>query len=111
MASDKVKVFNDLNFDEEVVKAGQPVLVDFTAAWCGPCKRLAPIIDELAEELEGRVIIGKLDVDESPMTTAKYGVRSMPTLMVFKSGEQAGQHIGLASKAKLLGLLQEASAV
>lgn len=105
MASENVKVFNDLNFDSEVLKAQGPVLVDFTATWCGPCRRLAPIVEELAGELAGRVTVGKLDIDESQLTAQKFGVRSVPTVMVFKDGARVGQQVGLASKAKLLELL------
>jgi thioredoxin 1 len=105
MASEKVHVFNDLNFDTEVLKADVPVLVDFTAAWCGPCKALAPIVDQLATELEGTVKVGKLDIDESPITAGKYGVRGVPTVMVFKDGELAAQHVGLTTKAKLKDLV------
>ena len=105
MASNKVHAFNDLNFDSEVLKSGTPVLVDFTATWCGPCKALAPIVDQLAEELEGKVKVGKLDVDESPITAGKYGVRGVPTIMVFKDGERAAQHVGLTTKAKLKELV------
>lgn len=105
MASENIKVFNDLNFDDEVLKADGSVLVDFTAAWCGPCKRLAPIVEELADELQGKVTVGKLDVDEAQLTAQKYGIRSVPTLMVFRGGESVGQHVGLATKAKLLTLV------
>ena len=105
MASDKVHVFNDMNFDDEVLKADQPVLVDFTATWCGPCKALAPIVDQLAQELDGQVKVGKLDVDDSPVTAGKYGVRGVPTLMVFKNGQRAAQHVGLTTKAKLKDLV------
>ncbi len=105
MASNKVHVFNDLNFDQEVLASDTPVLVDFTATWCGPCKALAPIVDQLADELEGSVKVGKLDVDESPVTAGKYGVRGVPTVMVFKNGERAAQHVGLTTKAKLKELV------
>lgn len=105
MASSKVQVFNDLNFDEEVLKSDTPVLVDFTATWCGPCKALAPIVDQLADELEGQVKVGKLDVDESPVTAGKYGVRGVPTVMVFRGGERSAQHVGLTTKAKLKELV------
>ena len=105
MASANVKVFNDLNFEEEVLKADGAVLVDFTATWCGPCKQLAPIVEQVADELVGKAIIGKLDIDESPMTAAKFGIRSVPTLMVFKNGEKAAQHLGVTSKAKIVNLL------
>lgn len=106
MASENVQVFNDLNFDQEVLKAGKPVLVDFTASWCGPCRQLAPIIDQVAEELGGEVIVGKLDIDESPVTAGKFGVRGVPTVMVFRNGERAEQHVGLTTKTKLISLVR-----
>ncbi len=105
MASEKVQVFNDLNFDQEVLKSTVPVLVDFTATWCGPCKALAPIVDQVAAELEGKAIVGKLDIDESPITAGKYGVRGVPTVMVFKNGERFAQHVGLTTKQKLVDLV------
>jgi thioredoxin 1 len=105
MASENVKIFNDLNFESEVLKAPGVVLVDFTAAWCGPCKRLAPIVQELADELSGRVTVGKLDVDEAQATAQRFGIRSVPTVMVFKDGTSVGQQVGLTSKAKLLELI------
>jgi len=105
MASEKVQVFNDLNFEQEVVNSSLPVLVDFTATWCGPCKALAPIIDQIAGDLDGKVKVGKLDVDESPITAGKFGVRGVPTLMVFKNGQRAAQHVGLTTKQKLLDLV------
>lgn len=105
MASDKVHVFNDLNFDQEVLQSDQPVLVDFTAAWCGPCRALAPIIDQVAEALDGKVKVGKVDIDEAPLTAGKFGVRGVPTVMVFKGGERAAQHVGLTTKQKLLELV------
>ena len=74
MASEKVQLFNDLNFDDEVLRSDLPVLVDFTATWCGPCKQLSPIVDQLATELDGKVKVGKLDIDDSPVTAGKYGV-------------------------------------
>jgi thioredoxin 1 len=105
MASEKVLVFNDLNFDDEVLKSDKPVLVDFTATWCGPCRALSPIVDQIAEELEGKVKVGKLDVDDSPGVAGKYGVRGVPTLMVFRNGERAAQHVGLTTKQKLIDLV------
>jgi thioredoxin 1 len=105
MASENVHVFNDLNFEQEVLNSSGPVLVDFTATWCGPCKRLAPIVDEIAEEVKGKVKVGKLDIDESPLTASKMGIRSVPTLIVFKDGKAAAQHLGLTTKAKILGLV------
>jgi thioredoxin 1 len=106
MASTNLQVFNDLNFDQEVLSSTVPVLVDFTATWCGPCKALAPIVDQLADELNGQVKVGKLDIDESPLTAGKYGVRGVPTVMLFKAGERAAQHVGLTTKAKLLDLVK-----
>jgi thioredoxin 1 len=106
MSSANVQVFNDLNFDQDVINSAETVLVDFTASWCGPCKRLAPIVDEVADELAGKVKVGKLDIDESPMTAAKFSVRGVPTLMVFRGGERVGQVVGLTSKAKILSLLE-----
>ena len=106
MASEKVQVFNDLNFDQEVVNSSVPVLVDFTATWCGPCKALAPIIDQIAGDLDGKVKVGKLDVDDSPLTAGKYGVRGVPTVMVFKNGQRSAQHVGLTTKQKLLALVE-----
>ena len=105
MASEKVQVFNDLNFEQEVVNSSVPVLVDFTATWCGPCKALAPIIDQIAGDLDGKVKVGKLDVDDSPITAGKFGVRGVPTIMVFKNGQRAAQHVGLTTNAKLLELV------
>src|SRR3954447_25020523 len=110
MASEKVQVFNDLNFEQEVVNSSVPVLVDFTATWCGPCKALAPIIDQIAGDLDGKVKVGKLDVDDSPITAGKFGVRGVPTIMVFKNGQRAAQHVGLTTKAKLLELVNGCSA-
>jgi len=105
-SSNNLQVFNDLNFEQEVLSSDTPVLVDFTATWCGPCKQLAPIVDQLADELQGSVKVGKLDVDDSPITAGKYGVRGVPTVMVFKNGERAAQHVGLTTKQKLLDLVK-----
>jgi thioredoxin 1 len=105
MASANVRVFNDDNFDQEVLKSDVPVLVDFTATWCGPCKALAPIIEQLANELGVKARVGKLDVDESSATAGKYGVRGVPTVMVFKQGQRSAQHVGLTTKQKLVELI------
>ena len=105
-SSINVQVFNDMNFEQEVISSDTPVLVDFTATWCGPCKQLAPIVDQIADELKGTVKVGKLDVDDSPITAGKYGVRGVPTVMVFKNGERAAQHVGLTTKQKLLDLVK-----
>jgi thioredoxin 1 len=102
------KFTNDGAFVEEVLNAQEPVIVDFTADWCPPCKAIAPYLEEISEELEGRAKIIKLDVDENPYTTLQYGVRSMPTLMIFKGGEPVSMQIGAAPKARLLDWITRA---
>lgn len=91
----------DANFQEEVLNSGEPVLVDFWAEWCGPCKAVAPILDELSTELAGKVKIVKLNVDENPSTMTKYGVRSIPTMIIFKNGEPVDMKVGAGPKASL----------
>ena len=88
----------DASFEEAVLKSDKPVLVDFGAEWCGPCRTLGPIIEELATEYEGRVVVGKVDVDKNQEFTAKYGVRNIPTVLVFKDGEVVGRQVGVAAK-------------
>jgi thioredoxin 1 len=105
MASKNVQTFNDVNFDSDVLKSGKPVLVDFTATWCGPCKTLAPLIDKIADELGDKVVVGKLDIDDAPATAAKYKVTSVPTVIVFKNGEKVAQQIGVASRDKYMAML------
>jgi len=92
----------DDNFKEEVIDSDKPVLIDFWAVWCGPCKMIAPIVEELAVEFEGKAKIGKLDVDSNQQTSIKYGVRSIPTLLIFKDGEIKETIIGAVPKAKLV---------
>ena len=100
MASDKVTTFTDSNFDTDVLQATTPVLVDFWAEWCGPCRALGPTIDALAGDYAGRVSVGKLNVDENPGITVKYMVRGIPTVMLFKGGQVVEQIVGLADKAE-----------
>lgn len=104
MPSEKVLILTDLNFETEVIQSAIPVLVDFSAAWCGPCRALATVIDQLANELEG-VKIGKLDIDEAPKTAERYGVRGVPTIMVFKGGVVTAQHTGLVPLKRLIELV------
>lgn len=105
MASSNVIILNAQNFEAEVLKSSTPVLVDFTATWCGPCQRLAPIIDTVADEFVGKAKVGKLDIDESREIAARYGIKSVPTVMVFEGGEKTAQHLGLTNRAKLVQLL------
>lgn len=105
MASPNLVHFNDLNFDAEVLKSNVPVLVDFTATWCGPCKILGPIVEKLSDEMAGKAKVGKLDVDESPAIAAKYGIRGVPTVMVFVGGEVKAKQVGLAAREKLVQML------
>jgi len=96
------KTVSDATFDAEVLKSAQPVLVDFFAEWCGPCKAMAPALDIVATEMAGKVKVVKLDVDQNPGTTAKYRIMAMPTLLLFKGGEVAAQHTGaMVQKAQL----------
>jgi thioredoxin 1 len=105
MAGKNVHEFSDKNFEAEVLKSDLPVLVDFTATWCGPCKALAPIVEKLADEYEGKLKVGKLDIDASPPIAAKYGIRSVPTVLVFRGGQKTAQHVGLTTRDNLVKLL------
>ncbi len=91
----------DASFDQDVLNASEPVVVDFWAEWCGPCRMIAPALDEISKEMGDKVKIVKLNVDENPATAAKFGIRSIPTLMIFKDGKLASQKVGAASKGDL----------
>ena len=106
----KPRDVTDAEFEEEVLKADIPVLVDFWAAWCGPCKAVSPMVEELAEEYSGKVKFVKLYTEENFDTTARYGIRSLPTLMIFKGGEQVDQIFGARPKAELKRYLEKALA-
>ncbi len=101
MASPKIISLTQENFAQEVLQAPSPVLVDFWAEWCGPCKMIAPILDELADEYDGRVKIGKVNIDEQQGVAAEYGIRAIPTLLLFHKGQVADQIVGLRSKRDL----------
>ncbi len=103
-----VTEFSDSNFETEVLRASQPVLVDFWAPWCGPCRMIAPVVEELASEYAGSVKVGKLNIDDSPNSAQQYGVNSIPTLMVFKKGEVVERFVGVQPKSRLQGALDAA---
>ena len=101
MAAANIVTLSESNFDQEVIKSAQPVLVDFWAEWCGPCKMIAPVLDELAGEYAGKVKIGKVNIDDQQNLAVKYGVRAIPTLLIIKGGEVVEQVVGMKSKRDL----------
>jgi thioredoxin 1 len=107
MASADVVMLQDATFDQEVLKSDVPVLVDFWATWCGPCKAIAPSVEEVAKEYKGRVKVAKLDVDEAQATAGQYGIRSIPTLLVFKGGRVVDTVVGAVPKSKLVDTLNK----
>lgn len=96
-----MKQVTDANFEAEVLKAAGPVLVDFWAEWCGPCRQIAPALEELSKDLAAKISVAKVNIDENPATPSKYGVRGIPTLMIFKNGQVAATKIGALPKSKL----------
>jgi len=99
--SDRIIHITDATFEEQVLNSDKPVLVDYWAEWCGPCRMIAPILDEIADEYDGKLTVTKLDTDRNQATAVKYGVRGIPTLMIFKGGEIAGTKVGALSKSQL----------
>ncbi|MGG5576420.1 thioredoxin [Myroides sp. C15-4] len=98
----------DATFEEVVLKSDKPVLVDFWAVWCGPCKMLAPVVSELSSDFEGKAVVGKVDVDNNQEFASKYGIRNIPTVLVFKNGEVVGRQVGVAPKKTYEDLINEA---
>ena len=108
MASENVHTFTDDNFEKEVLQSDIPVLVDFWATWCAPCKAIAPLIDAVASEYEGRLKVGKVNVDDNPATPGKYGVRGIPTVILLKDGKVLDQVVGAIPKSQLEALIKKA---
>ena len=99
--SDHIKHVSDATFDSDVLQSTTPVLVDYWAEWCGPCKMIAPVLEDLARDYAGRLTVAKLDIDANPATTTKFGIRGIPTLLLFKGGQVAAQKVGALSKSQL----------
>lgn len=103
--SEQIVQLTDSNFEEEVLKSEVPVLVDYWAEWCGPCKMIAPVLDEIASEYHGKVKIAKLNIDDNPQTPPRYGIRGIPTLMLFKAGDVEATKVGAVSKSQLTAFI------
>jgi|SRR3954467_1027104 thioredoxin 1 len=108
MASDKIANVTDASFEADVLKSSQPVLIDFWATWCGPCRAIAPVVEQLAGEYAGKVKVVKVNIDENPKTPTQYDVRSIPTLLMFKDGKVVGQIVGAVPKPKIEELVKKA---
>lgn len=98
--------FTDANFQETALNSTQPVLVDFWAEWCGPCRMVGPVVEEIAQEMSGKALVGKLDVHSNPQVATQYGIRSIPTLLVFKNGQVVEKQVGVVPKQNLVALLE-----
>lgn len=107
MASDLIKQLSDASFETDVLKASTPVLVDYWAEWCGPCKMIAPVLDEVANAYQGKLTVAKMNVDDNRAIPAKFGIRGIPTLMLFKNGELAATKVGAMSKAQLTAFIDQ----
>lgn len=107
IVSEKITHISDSTFEQEVLQNDQPVLVDYWAEWCGPCKMIAPILDEIADEYEGKLKITKLNIDDNPATPPKFGIRGIPTLMIFKGGDVAATKVGALSKSQLAAFIDQ----
>lgn len=108
MAGENIQVVSDSSFEADVLKADLPVMVDFWAPWCGPCKAIAPMVEELASEYDGKIKIAKMNVDDNPATPGKYGIRAIPTLILYKGGQVVDQITGAVGKKQLSGMLDKA---
>ena len=104
--SDTIVKLTDSEFENQVIKSEKPILVDYWAEWCGRCKMIAPILEEVSTEMSDKIIIGKLNVDENSQTPPKYGIRGIPTLMIFKDGNAVGTHVGALSKSDLIQFIE-----
>ena len=107
MASELIKHISDSSFEADVLKSGKPVLVDYWAEWCGPCKMIAPILDEIADTYKDKIRIAKLNIDENPHTPPKFNIRGIPTLILFKNGAVEAQKVGSLSKSQLAAFLEQ----
>lgn len=108
MAGANTQTFTDQNFNDMVLKSDKPVMVDFWATWCGPCVMAGPVVDALADDYKGKIVIGKLDVDQNQETAGKYGVQSIPTVILFKDGKEIGRKVGFAGRPMYENLLKQA---